>query len=39
VATIAALIYVWGTLSARLERYDMTAPIVLTAAGSVRPSV
>jgi sodium/hydrogen antiporter len=32
-AIIAALIFVWGTLSARLERFDMTAPIVFTAAG------
>jgi sodium/hydrogen antiporter len=32
-AIIAALIFVWGTLSARLERFDMTATIVLTAAG------
>jgi hypothetical protein len=32
-AIIAALIFVWGTVSARLERFDMTAPIVFTAAG------
>ena len=32
-AIIAALIFAWGTLSARLERFDMTAPIVFTAAG------
>jgi len=32
-AIIAALIFVWGTLPARLERFDMTAPIVFTAAG------
>ena len=32
-AIIAALVFVWGTLSARLERFDMTAPIVFTAAG------
>ena len=33
VAIIAGLVFVWGTLSARLEHFDMTAPIVLTAAG------
>jgi sodium/hydrogen antiporter len=33
VAIIAALIYVWGVFSARLERFDMTAPIVFTVAG------
>ena len=33
VAIIAALIFVWGTFSARLERFDMTAPIVFTVAG------
>jgi sodium/hydrogen antiporter len=27
-AIIAALIFVWGTVSARLERSDMTAPLV-----------
>ena len=32
-AIIAALVFAWGTLSARLERFDMTAPIVFTAAG------
>jgi NhaP-type Na+/H+ or K+/H+ antiporter len=32
-AIIAALIFAWGTLSARLERFDMTAPILFTAAG------
>lgn len=32
-AIIAALVFAWGTLSARLERLDMTAPIVFTAAG------
>ena len=32
-AIIAALIFAWGTLSARLERFDMTAPIMFTAAG------
>ncbi len=33
VAIVAALVFAWGTLSARLERFDMTAPIVFTAAG------
>jgi sodium/hydrogen antiporter len=32
-AIIAALIFAWGTLSARLERFDVTAPIVFTVAG------
>ncbi len=32
-AIIAALVFAWGTLSARLESFDMTAPIVFTAAG------
>ena len=32
-AIIAALIFVWGAVSARLERTDMTAPILFTAAG------
>jgi len=32
-AIIAGLVFAWGTLSARLERLDMTAPIVFTAAG------
>jgi sodium/hydrogen antiporter len=32
-AIIAALIFAWGTLSARLERFDVTAPIVFVAAG------
>ncbi|MEY9968303.1 NhaP-type Na+/H+ or K+/H+ antiporter [Streptacidiphilus sp. MAP12-16] len=32
-AIIAGLVFVWGMLSARLERLDMTAPIVFTAAG------
>jgi len=30
---VAGLVFVWGMLSARLERFDMTAPIVFTAAG------
>ena len=32
-AIIAGLMFAWGTLSARLERFDMTAPIVFTVAG------
>ena len=30
---IAGLVFAWGTLPARLERFDMTAPIAFTAAG------
>jgi sodium/hydrogen antiporter len=32
-AITAALVFVWGTLSARLERFDVTAPITFVAAG------
>ena len=32
-AIVAALVFAWGTLSARLERFDVTAPIVFTVAG------
>ena len=32
-ALVAALIFAWGALSARLERSDVTAPIIFTAAG------
>ncbi|WP_406205155.1 cation:proton antiporter [Kitasatospora sp. NBC_01560] len=32
-AIVAGLVFVWGMLSARLERFDMTAPIVFTTAG------
>jgi sodium/hydrogen antiporter len=32
-AIVAAVIFVWGTLSARLERYDVTAPIIFVLAG------
>ena len=32
-AIIAGLVFAWGTLPARLERFDVTAPIVFTAAG------
>jgi K+-transporting ATPase A subunit len=36
-AIVAALVFGWGTLSARLERFDVTAPIifVLALAGSL----
>ena len=30
---IAALIFAWGTLSARLERFDVTAPILFFLTG------
>jgi len=32
-AIIAGLVFVWRIVSARLERFDMTAPIVFTVAG------
>jgi sodium/hydrogen antiporter len=32
-AIVAALVVVWGALSARLERFDVTAPIVFVVAG------
>ena len=32
-AIVAALVFAWGTLSARLERLDVTAPIIFVAAG------
>lgn len=32
-AIVAALVFAWGTLSARLERLDVTAPIVFVVAG------
>ncbi len=32
-AIIAGLVFAWGTLSARLERFDMTAPLLFTGAG------
>src|SRR5215467_8738570 len=32
-AIVAALIFIWATLSARLERFDVTAPIVFVLAG------
>src|ERR1700729_2168843 len=34
-AIVAALIFVWGAVSARLERFDVTAPIVFVIAGLV----
>ena len=33
VALIGALIFAWGALSARLERADVTAPIIFIGAG------
>jgi len=32
-AIVAALIFAWGTLSARLERFDVTAPILFVLTG------
>ena len=32
-AIVAALVFAWGTVSARLERLDVTAPITFVAAG------
>jgi NhaP-type Na+/H+ or K+/H+ antiporter len=34
-AIVAALVFVWGTLSARLERFDVTAPIIFVLGGLV----
>ena len=34
-AIVAALVFAWGTLSARLERFDVTAPIIFVLAGLV----
>lgn len=34
-AIVAAVIFLWGTLSARLERFDVTAPILFVLAGLV----
>jgi hypothetical protein len=31
---VAAAIFIWGSVSARLERADLTAPIVFTAIGA-----
>ncbi len=35
VAVVAATVFVWGVLSARLERADLTAPIVFVVVGAV----
>ena len=32
-AIVAALVFCWGALSARLERFDVTAPIIFVLAG------
>jgi hypothetical protein len=32
-AIVAALVFGWGALSARLERFDVTAPITFVLAG------
>jgi len=32
-AIVAALVFGWGTLSARLERFDVTAPFLFVVAG------
>ena len=32
-AIVTALVFAWGTLSARLERFDVTAPIIFVLAG------
>ena len=32
-AIVSALVFAWGTLSARLERFDVTAPIIFVLAG------
>jgi len=34
-AIVTALIFAWGTLSARLERFDVTAPITFVLAGVI----
>jgi NhaP-type Na+/H+ or K+/H+ antiporter len=34
-ALVAALVFVWGAVSARLERFDVTAPITFVIAGLV----
>src|ERR1700739_1614749 len=36
-AIVAALIFAWGTVSARLERFDVTSPILFVIAGLVLP--
>jgi sodium/hydrogen antiporter len=37
-AIVAALVFGWGTLSARLERFDVTAPITFVAVGCCSPT-
>ncbi len=37
-AIVAALVYAWGAFSARLERFDVTAPITFVLAGVVLTS-
>jgi NhaP-type Na+/H+ or K+/H+ antiporter len=32
-AIVAGIVFLWGTLSARLERFDVTAPIIFVLAG------
>jgi NhaP-type Na+/H+ or K+/H+ antiporter len=34
-AIVAAVVFAWGTLSARLERFDVTAPIIFVLVGLV----
>ena len=34
VAIVAAVIFLWGALSARMERYDVTAPIIFVGAAN-----
>ena len=34
-AIVAGIVFLWGTLSARLERFDVTAPIIFVLAGLV----
>lgn len=34
-AIVAALVFAWGVLSGRLEKFDVTAPIIFVAAGLV----
>ena len=35
VVLVAATIFAWGLVSARLERADLTAPIVFVAVGAI----
>ena len=35
IAVVAAAVFVWGVVSARLERADLTAPIVFVVIGAV----